>query len=58
MSRPEQKRLRKEYTRLYPSGFVGKLKKVFGRSESADRREIVPVREEEDEDQHVIPPEK
>ncbi|RCN47121.1 hypothetical protein ANCCAN_06845 [Ancylostoma caninum] len=58
MSRPEQKRLRKEYTRLYPSGFVGKLKKVFGRSESADRREIVPVREEEDEDQHVIPLEK
>ncbi|KAK6752466.1 hypothetical protein RB195_003720 [Necator americanus] len=58
MSRPEQKRLRKEYTRLYPSGFVGKLKKVFGRSESADRREIVTVREEDEEDQHVIPPEK
>ncbi|ETN80570.1 variant SH3 domain protein, partial [Necator americanus] len=58
MSRPEQKRLRKEYTRLYPSGFVGKLKKVFGRSESVDRREIVTVREEDEEDQHVIPPEK
>ncbi|PIO67455.1 variant SH3 domain protein, partial [Teladorsagia circumcincta] len=57
MSRPEQKRLRKEYTRLYPSGFVGKLKKVFGRSESADRREIQIV-QDEDVDQHVIPPEK
>ncbi|CAJ0603569.1 unnamed protein product [Cylicocyclus nassatus] len=58
MSRPEQKRLRKEYTRLYPSGFIGKLKRVLGRSESADKREIVPPVKEEDEDQHVIPPEK
>ncbi|VDL76086.1 unnamed protein product [Nippostrongylus brasiliensis] len=57
MSRPEQKRLRKEYTRLYPSGFVGKLRKVFGRSESADRREILPTRDE-DTDQHVIPIER
>ncbi|VDO42653.1 unnamed protein product [Haemonchus placei] len=57
MSRPEQKRLRKEYTRLYPSGFVGKLKKVFGRSDSTDRREI-PAAHDDDTDQHVIPPEK
>lgn len=57
MSRPEQKRLRKEYTRLYPSGFVGKLKKVFGRSDSADRREV-PVAREDDNDQHVIPIER
>ncbi|CAD6199487.1 unnamed protein product [Caenorhabditis auriculariae] len=56
MSRPEQKRLRKEYTKMYPSGFVGKLKKVFGRSESCDRKEAVAQRE--DDDQHVIPLEK
>uniref|UniRef100_A0A158PCU0 non-specific protein-tyrosine kinase n=1 Tax=Angiostrongylus cantonensis TaxID=6313 RepID=A0A158PCU0_ANGCA len=54
MSRPEQKRLRKEYTRLYPSGFVGKLKKVFGRSESTDRREM-PLTRNDDTEQHVIP---
>ncbi|KJH48926.1 p21-Rho-binding domain protein [Dictyocaulus viviparus] len=57
MSRPEQKRLRKEYTRLYPSGFVGKLRKVFGRSESIDRREVQSARNDE-MDQHVIPLEK
>uniref|UniRef100_A0A8L8L3P3 non-specific protein-tyrosine kinase n=1 Tax=Heligmosomoides polygyrus TaxID=6339 RepID=A0A8L8L3P3_HELPZ len=57
LDRPEQKRLRKEYTRLYPSGFVGKLKKVFGRSDSADRREV-PVAREDDNDQHVIPIER
>jgi len=28
MSRPEQKRLRKEYVKMFPSGFVGKIKKV------------------------------
>ncbi|KAJ1364364.1 hypothetical protein KIN20_024450 [Parelaphostrongylus tenuis] len=54
MSRPEQKRLRKEYTRLYPSGFVGKLKKVFGRSESNDHREM-PLARNDDTEQHVIP---
>lgn len=32
MSRPEQKRLRKEYVKMFPSGFVGKIKKVGGKA--------------------------
>uniref|UniRef100_A0A1I7XID6 non-specific protein-tyrosine kinase n=1 Tax=Heterorhabditis bacteriophora TaxID=37862 RepID=A0A1I7XID6_HETBA len=57
MSRPEQKRLRKEYSKMYPSGIVGKLKKVFVRSESIDKRDIqIPI--EEENDQHVIPIER
>lgn len=55
MSRPEQKRLRKEYLKMFPSGFVGKLKKVFAKSESIEKKE--PTRSDE-EDHHVIPLEK
>ncbi|PAV77794.1 hypothetical protein WR25_01355 isoform F [Diploscapter pachys] len=56
MSRPEQKRLRKEYVKMFPSGFVGKIKKVFSRSESAEPREITCRME--DEEQHIIPPDR
>ncbi|CAI4231837.1 unnamed protein product [Auanema sp. JU1783] len=57
MSRPEQKRLRKEYDKMFNSGFVGKLKKVFGRNEPGDRKDSASA-QDDDEDQHVILPEK
>ncbi|KAK0399031.1 hypothetical protein QR680_002875 [Steinernema hermaphroditum] len=56
MSRPEQKRLRKEYLKHFPPDtLVGKLKKkVFGRSESSKRTDV----KEDDAEQHVIPVER
>ncbi|TMS39920.1 hypothetical protein L596_006372 [Steinernema carpocapsae] len=56
MSRPEQKRLRKEYEKHFPPDtFVGKLKKkVFRRSESTKRTET----RDDDSEQHVIPVER
>uniref|UniRef100_A0A1I8A4B2 non-specific protein-tyrosine kinase n=1 Tax=Steinernema glaseri TaxID=37863 RepID=A0A1I8A4B2_9BILA len=56
MSRPEQKRLRKEYLKHFPPDtLVGKLKKkVFGRNESAKKADV----KEEDAEQHVIPVER
>ncbi|GMR50777.1 hypothetical protein PMAYCL1PPCAC_20972 [Pristionchus mayeri] len=51
MSRPEQKRLRKEYARMFPKASVfGKLKKAFTREEN--KREDRGVSSEH---QHVIP---
>uniref|UniRef100_A0A1I7TQ30 non-specific protein-tyrosine kinase n=1 Tax=Caenorhabditis tropicalis TaxID=1561998 RepID=A0A1I7TQ30_9PELO len=58
MSRPEQKRLRKEYTRMFPSGIFGKVKKAFKRSESLDRKNSGTTGAREDDDHHVIPIEK
>ncbi|UMM31411.1 hypothetical protein L5515_012898 [Caenorhabditis briggsae] len=58
MSRPEQKRLRKEYTRMFPSGIIGKVKKAFKRSESLDRKNSNSTGSREDDDHHVIPIEK
>ncbi|EFO87337.1 CRE-ARK-1 protein [Caenorhabditis remanei] len=59
MSRPEQKRLRKEYTRMFPSGIFGKVKKAFKRSESLDRKSSSAAGgNRDDDDHHVIPIEK
>lgn len=58
MSRPEQKRLRKEYTRMFPSGIFGKVKKAFKRGESLDRKNSNSGANREDDDHHVIPIEK
>ncbi|CAB3409355.1 unnamed protein product [Caenorhabditis bovis] len=58
MSRPEQKRLRKEYTKMFPSGIFGKVRKVFKRSESNDRKNSANSGCREDDEQHVIPLEK
>ncbi|KAF8376150.1 ark-1 [Pristionchus pacificus] len=55
MSRPEQKRLRKEYARLFPKSSVfGKLKKAFSREENRRAEE----RSGADQHQHVIPLDK
>jgi hypothetical protein len=50
MSRPEQKRLRREYQKLYPqSSFVVKLRKVFGGGKIDDRKsDIAPTTPEFD----------
>ncbi|CAZ39159.1 Ack-related non-receptor tyrosine kinase [Caenorhabditis elegans] len=58
MSRPEQKRLRKEYTKMFPSGIFGKVKKAFKRAESLDRKTSNSVANQDDNDHHVIPIEK
>ncbi|EGT53842.1 CBN-ARK-1 protein [Caenorhabditis brenneri] len=58
MSRPEQKRLRKEQTRMFPSGIFGKVKKAFKRGESLDRKNSNSATNREDDDHHVIPIEK
>ncbi|CAI5448117.1 unnamed protein product [Caenorhabditis angaria] len=59
MSRPEQKRLRKEYEKMYPSGLFGKVRKALKRTESMDRRNgTQQANNREDEDHHVIPIER
>ncbi|CAJ0567176.1 unnamed protein product, partial [Mesorhabditis spiculigera] len=56
MSRPEQKRLRQEYQKLFPKiGVFGKLKKAFTKTENGHH---VEAREESKTEQHVIPIEK
>lgn len=55
MSRPEQKRLRAAYQRLFPKGSImGKLKKKILRK--AEAKKIEP--HQHDQDQHVIPIER
>uniref|UniRef100_A0A8R1HLY6 non-specific protein-tyrosine kinase n=1 Tax=Caenorhabditis japonica TaxID=281687 RepID=A0A8R1HLY6_CAEJA len=58
MSRPEQKRLRLEYKKMFPSGIFGKVKKVFKRGESLDRKNAHSSGSRDDEDHHVIPIDK
>lgn len=55
MSRPEQKRLHREYLKYFPQSSVfGKLKKVFGKNDKSV--EYVNTNSNTfDEDQHVIP---
>ncbi|GMT26249.1 hypothetical protein PFISCL1PPCAC_17546 [Pristionchus fissidentatus] len=56
MSRPEQKRLKKEYARMFPKASVlGKLKKAFTRD---DNKRSDSSSSASDQHQHVIPLEK
>ncbi|KAI6180379.1 Tyrosine-protein kinase PR2 [Aphelenchoides besseyi] len=53
MSRPEQKRLRREQAKLMPSSFAVRLRRVFGRNgEGVASTSSLP---DESEGQHVIP---
>ncbi|KAE9555246.1 hypothetical protein FO519_001497 [Halicephalobus sp. NKZ332] len=55
MSRPEQKRLRQAYSKVFPqSGVFVKLRKVFGKGDSRTS-DYINTNSTESEEQHVIP---
>ncbi|KAH7724377.1 Protein ARK-1 a [Aphelenchoides avenae] len=58
MSRPEQKRLRREYGKYFPqSSFVVKLRKVFGKSDGRVSDSTPSTSALDDSEQHIIPAE-